>query len=133
MTLEEARAIFANDSFATQAAGIRIDSCGLHTARCAMKITSAHLNAMGKVMGGAIYTLADYTFAVAANSEGLQWVSAQSSVNFLSAAAEGILSAEASCEHEGRNTCLYTIKISDGNNKQIAIVSAVGVRVVGNQ
>jgi acyl-CoA thioesterase len=35
-----------------------------------MKINETHLNAVGVVQGGAIFTLADFAFAVASNSRG---------------------------------------------------------------
>ena len=38
-------------------------------ARATMKIKPYHLNGVGRVQAGAIYTLADYTFAAAASTE----------------------------------------------------------------
>ena len=63
--LEEARQIFAADKYATDASGIVIEEVGENYAKCSMKLTDVHRNAFGGVMGGAIYTLADFTFAVA--------------------------------------------------------------------
>ena len=64
--LEEARAFFAGDRFATENGAV-IDEIGEHYAICSMEITPHHLNAAGRVMGGAVFMLADFAFAVASN------------------------------------------------------------------
>ena len=68
-TLEEARKIFSKDLYATELSGIEIDDIGKDYAKCSMKLTEKHKNAYGGIMGGAIYTLADFAFAVASNYE----------------------------------------------------------------
>ena len=66
-TLEEIEAVFANDRFATEAAGCRVVSGERGRAVCAMELADVHRNAMGNVMGGAIFTLADFALAVCCN------------------------------------------------------------------
>ena len=41
--LEEARAYFANDRYATEATGIVIEEVGEHYARCSLKLDERHL------------------------------------------------------------------------------------------
>ena len=65
--VNEANAVFANDRFATKLCGANIESVTENEVVCSMEITEDHLNAVGTVMGGAIFTLADFTFAVASN------------------------------------------------------------------
>ena len=67
-SLTEIQEAFSHDRFATNQANIRIVSAQPDFAVCEMPITPEHLNARGTVMGGAIFTLADFTAAVAANS-----------------------------------------------------------------
>ena len=55
-TLEEIEAVFANDRFATEAAGCRVVSGERGRAVCSMELADVHRNAMGNVMGGAIFT-----------------------------------------------------------------------------
>lgn len=74
-TLEESRAFFADDRFAMEACGITIDEVTEDGARCSMPLTPLHLNAGGVAQGGAVYTLCDTTFAVAANAGGVMTVS----------------------------------------------------------
>lgn len=66
-TLEEIEAVFANDRFATEAAGCRVVSGEHGRAVCSMELADVHRNAMGNVMGGAIFTLADFALAICCN------------------------------------------------------------------
>ena len=66
-TLEELRARFRSDCFATQALGAEIREAEPGCALCAVRLRPEHMNANHTPMGGAIFTLADFAFAVAAN------------------------------------------------------------------
>ena len=83
--LTTAREIFSHDIYATETTGIVIEEAEPGHAVCSFSIDKRHLNAHNRVMGGAIFTLADFAFAIAANSsilaeqkESLQWVSSSS-------------------------------------------------------
>ena len=65
--LEEARAYFAKDRYASEATGIVIEAVGDHYAKCSLMIDRRHLNALDFLMGGVVYTMADLTFAVSTN------------------------------------------------------------------
>ena len=67
--MDEARKMFAKDRFATEQTGAVIEEVAPNYAKCSMQIMDQHRNAYGGVMGGAIYTLADFAFAVASNFE----------------------------------------------------------------
>ena len=56
-TRDQIEAVFANDRFATQAAGCRVVEGERGRAVCEMELADIHKNAMGNVMGGAIFTL----------------------------------------------------------------------------
>ena len=126
--LERARREFAGDIFATQTTGIVIEAAGRDYARCSMEPGPQHMNAAGVVMGGAIFTLADFTFAVAANSEAMNTVSLTSSITYLSAAKGGRLTAEANCVRSGRTTCHFVVTVTDSGGRVIASVSTTGFR-----
>ena len=64
--LDEVRERFSHDRFAT-VNGAVIEEIAEGYAKCSMQINNDHKNALGAVMGGAIFTLADFAFAVAAN------------------------------------------------------------------
>lgn len=128
-TTVNARKIFAADRYATELTGIEITSVGDHEATCTLTATDAHCNARGMVMGGALYTMADFAAAIAANSDcldddSLHWVSLDASAHYLSPAPAGShLVAISKAMKHGRSTALYqTIIESLDNGKCIAIV-----------
>ncbi len=66
-TLDEIKKRFAEDHFATEAAGAEIIEAEPGRAVCAMPVSPRLLNANKVPMGGALFTLADFAFAVAVN------------------------------------------------------------------
>ncbi len=127
--LEEAREFFGQDLYATEATGIVIDEVGDHYARCSMEITRRHQNAYGGVMGGATFTLADYTFAVASNFRQPQTVSVTSQINFIGMAKGSKLISESHLIKDGRSTCLYEIEIKDDLENKVAFVTISGMKL----
>ena len=84
-TRDQIEAVFANDRFATQAAGCRVVEGERGRAVCEMELADIHKNAMGNVMGGAIFTLADFALAVSCNIGEEPTVSVDSNISFLRA------------------------------------------------
>lgn len=112
--LEEIRERFQNDRFATDAAGIVIDSAEPGKAVCSLHLELRHMNANKVPMGGAIFTLADFACAVAANGYCEKaTVSQNASITFLAPAKGKRLIAEASCLRSGRTTALYAVDVRD--------------------
>ena len=64
-SLEQVQRIFSNDRFATETTGCRVVEAGPGHAVCELDVCERHLNEKGGVMGGAIFTLADFACAVA--------------------------------------------------------------------
>ena len=91
-TLYEVRKFFENDKFATENGAV-IDEIGDYTATCSLKVTDSHRNAMGAVMGGVYFMLADFAFAVAANWKKIGCVSLHSDISFLGPAKNAIISS----------------------------------------
>ena len=81
-TIEEVREIFSKDRFATENYAV-IEEIGEKYAKCSMEIKDRHKNAMGGVMGGAAFTLADFAFAVATNWEVMNTVSISSNIAYI--------------------------------------------------
>lgn len=127
-TLEEVRKIFAGDRFATQNGAV-IEQIGDHSAICSLVITDSHRNAMGAVMGGTYFMLADFAFAVAANWERMGCVSLRSDISFLGAAKGEKLIAKAVCVKDGKNTSCYRVDIMDELGNMTATVTATGYHV----
>ncbi len=128
MNIEAIREQFSKDRFATEN-GAYIDEVGEHYAKCSLKLDSRHQNAMGGVMGGVYFTLADFAFAVAANHEKMSVVSISSTISFLSLCKGEVLTAEAHCVKDGRTTCYYTIDIKDDKGTDVAAVTITGCHI----
>lgn len=112
--LEEIRNRFKNDHFAMETTGIVIDLAEPGKAVCSMVLEERHMNENNVPMGGAVFTLADFACAIAANGYSeRKTVSQNVSITFLSPAKGKRLIAEASCLREGRTTALYTADVKD--------------------
>lgn len=125
--IEEVRDFFTNDKFAT-VNGAYIEEIGDHYAKCSLLINDTHKNAVGGVMGGVHFMLADFAFAVASNWQKMGSVSLNSNITFLSSVKGDKLIAKANCVKEGRNTNCYQIEIDDNLDNKIAIVTISGYR-----
>ena len=127
--IEETRNFFSNDKFATEVTGITIDEVHDGFSRCSLEITEKHLGAHGQIMGGVIFTLADFAFAVATNSENSFTATADSHISYLSSSKGKKLFAECRKVKEGRRLCFYEIMITDDLGAEIAVISTTGMHL----
>lgn len=126
-TMEEIRAMFQADRFATENGAV-IDEVGDHYAKCSLTLQPRHRNAMGAVMGGVSFTLADFAFAVASNWQEIGTVSLQSNIAYLGSVKGQRLLAEAICIKNGRTTSYYRIEVADDLGNLVAVVTTTGYR-----
>lgn len=126
--IEEARAYFAGDKFATEN-GMTLDEIGESSAVCSMTLTGRHKNANGGIMGGAIFTLADFAFAVAVNNVHRPTVAQQVSINYLSAPRGARLIARARQRRDGRTTCVYIVDVTDDTGRDVAQFVGTGYKL----
>ena len=127
-TLDEVRKIFEGDRFATENGAV-IEEIGHRSATCSLVITDSHRNAMGAVMGGTYFMLADFAFAVAANWENMGCVSLRSDISFLGAAKGSTLIAKAVCVKDGKRTACYRVDMTDDLGNLTATVTTTGYYV----
>ena len=127
-TLEKVRKFFEGDRFATENGAV-IEEIGHHSATCSLVITESHRNAMGAVMGGTYFMLADFAFAVAANWEKMGCVSLRSDISFLGAAKGEKLIAKAVCLKDGRTTACYRVDVTDEYGNLAAAVTTTGYQI----
>ena len=118
-TLKEAQEVFRGDRFAT-ANGMQIDELGEDWCVCSMTLTENHRIAYGGVMGGVIFTLADYALAVTANQIHYLSVAQQVSINYLSAPKGQRLTAKSRCVKSGKSTTVINVDVSDETGRQVA-------------
>jgi len=117
----------AEDKFARHA-GIELVDAGPGWAKVSMKIEPFHFNAAKTVHGGAIFTLADFAFAVASNSHGTLAMGINTSVNFVKAVARGVLYAEAVEQSKGPKLASYSVTVTDDIGDVVAIFQGMVYR-----
>jgi acyl-CoA thioesterase len=129
--LEQIRNFFKNDRFA-MGNGIVIDSVAEDCVTCGMELGAEHRNAAGGVQGGAIFTLADFAFAVHCNfamacGENVKLTVGQScSISFLKPTKGRRLTAISTRLSKGRSISVYRIRVEDDLGAVIAEMLANG-------
>ena len=126
--MEEAQAFFTQDRFATEN-GMTLDEIGEDYAVCSVVLTARHRNAYGGVMGGVIFTLADYAFAAASNNIHRVTVAMQVSINYLSAPKGEKLIATAKCIKDGKTSMVVNVDIVDDTGRAVAQFVGTGFKL----
>ena len=126
-TLTEVRKMFEEDRFATENGAV-IEEIGNLYAKCIIQLTQRHKNALGAVMGGVSFMLADFAFAVASNWQNPGVVSLSSNITYLGTAKGRSLIAQAKCIKDGRTISYYRIDVSDELGNIVAAVTTTGYR-----
>lgn len=127
-SLEEAREFFYKDKFAVET-GVTLDELTEDKAICSLEITDIHKNAYGGVMGGVIFTLSDFAFAVLSNQLHQPTVAQQVSINYLSAPKGNKLTAEAYCRKNGRTSSIIIVDVSDDVSRDVAQFVGTGFKL----
>lgn len=127
--LERAKEIFSGDKFATDVTGIEILEVGEHYAKCKLDVDRKHKNAVDMIMGGVIFTLGDFTFAVASNMGELTTITQTAQVNYLASSKGSEIFAEAHCIKDGRKTCYYEVDVKDDTDKLLAKIGINGFKI----
>lgn len=119
MDTEKARKLFARDRFAALA-GVEIVESGKGYCKARLVIEDKHLNAANVIQGGAIFTLADLAFAVAANSHGQLALAININISFLSARSSGAIYATATEVSEPKRIGAYDVLVTDEQGEILA-------------
>ena len=127
-SIEEAREFFKNDKFATNM-GIQIDELNEDSCQCSLKLNDGHKNAVGGVMGGVMFTLADFSFAVLSNHLHHPTVAQQVSVNYLSTPKGDKLIANAICKKNGRSSSIINVDVMDENGRDVVQFIGTGFKL----
>ena len=122
--IDAVRAYFKEDRYATLS-GCEITDITEDTVTIELKIRPELLNANHVVMGGAIYTLADFAAAVASNIDGVGSVGVESSIRFYAASKGSKLIAVCETDRKGQRLGHYTVTVTDDLGKKIAGVTLV--------
>lgn len=125
--MEKITKFFSRDRFASLC-GIKIVKAEPGYAVVEMDIEEKHLNATDIIQGGAIFTMADFAFAVASNAEGQVTLSVNANITYYKTATGQKITAEAREVSEGSRITGYNVDVLDENQELIARINMVGYR-----
>jgi acyl-CoA thioesterase len=111
--------LIANDRFAKYN-GIELMEVAEGSASARMVIGPNHLNGVGIVQGGAIYTLADLALAAASNSHGVTAVGLTGNIAYFKAEKSGTLYAAAREVSLRRSVATYRVDVTNRDNELVA-------------
>jgi acyl-CoA thioesterase len=127
-SIEEAREFFKGDKFATNL-GVSLEKLDEDSCECSLELNDGHKNAVGGVMGGVMFTLADFAFAVLSNNLHSPTVAQQVSVNYLSAPKGNRLIARAVCKKNGRSSSIINVDVRDDTGRDIVQFIGTGFKL----
>jgi acyl-CoA thioesterase len=125
--MDDLERLIERDSFARHL-GVEILDCTGGHAKARMEIKPYHLNSLGSVHGGAIFSLADAALAVASNSHGTRAVAINVSISFFRAVTNGALIAEAREVAINSKLATYLVDIEQEGGNLIAQVQGTVYR-----
>ena len=115
---------FARDAFANDC-GIELVEASNGTATAVVRIEDRHLNGIGLVHGGLLYTLADLAFAAAAHTRGMVSVSVSSTITYIKSARGRTLRAQAREISRNRRLAAYAVDLIDETGGVIAALQGL--------
>ncbi len=127
-SIDEVRRTFAYDRFATEACKCQVLEASRGHAVTYFDIEPVHLNAQNHVMGGAIFTLADFALAIACNLGEAPSVSVSNNIEFMSTAHGKRLIATCDANKSGRSLGFYTTQVRDELGTLVAQMTATCFR-----
>lgn len=127
-SIEEVRAFFGRDRFASEACGCEVLEASHGHAACAFTIGAQHMNAQDHVMGGAIFTLADFALAIACNMGENPTVAISNTIEYYAQPKGSRLIATADADKSGRSVGFYTVDVADELGTRVARMTATCFR-----
>ena len=134
MNISRIEEFAAKDQFA-KTTGALIESISETEVVCTLDVQDRHINAGGTVQGGAVFTLADFAFALACNADDLSAgnpaisISQSSSIIFFRPAQGERLTARTACLQKGRKISVYRITVTDNSGLSVAEMTGTAYRV----
>lgn len=125
--MEKMKEFFKRDTFCRHC-GIELIEVSRGCAKAKMNVTPNHLNGVGTVQGGAIFTLADFAFAAASNSHGTVAVAINVNISFVKAVSQGTLFAEAKETSINPKLATYDVRVTDNSENLIALFQGMVYR-----
>ena len=128
MNTDDIKAFFSAHDQLAKHLGIELIEVTEGGAVAEMEIRPFHLNGVGTVHGGTLFSLADFVFAAASNSHGRVSVAINVSISFVKAATTGRLRAEGRETSLGPKISTYDIVVTDHAGDQVALFQGMAYR-----
>lgn len=113
------------DRFICELIGIQLTEARPGYAKASLELRPDHLNGVGIVQGGVLYSIADYAFAAAANyAEPV--VGIETTVSFLKSVRTGTITAEAVEVARSRRFANCRVEVTDEKGRLLAVFSGRG-------
>jgi len=126
--MQELKLFFSTQDLFAKHVGIELIEVEPGYAKTKMDIAPHHFNGAKTVHGGAIFTLADFAFAVASNSHGNMAMGINTSISFVKAVTGKTLYAEAREQSLNPKLATYTVHITNDDNEMVAIFQGMVYR-----
>ena len=110
--LDSIRHHFENDRFAA-ANGMRLLELRPGFAKTCLTVDERHMNNVGVVHGGAIFTLAAFAFGAASRTAGHSTVGVSTNISFLKPTRSGTLYADATEVSRSRKLSVCTARVTN--------------------
>lgn len=123
----DVRSFFQGDVFAKKA-GVELLEAKSGYAKARMLITPDHLNGGHVCQGGALFTLADFAFAVAVNSHAKLTLSVSATVHFFRSESSGYIYAEAQETYDHSRIAGCEVRLTNESGELVATFTSVGYR-----
>jgi acyl-CoA thioesterase len=121
MNIVEIKERFKADKYAVGLTGIEIVDVKENYVKTKLTVEDRHMNALGTMQGGALFTLADFTFAVAINAgQKDAAVAIECQISFLKPVSDGLLYAESTIISRSRSLVSCEIMITNGEGAIVA-------------
>lgn len=109
------------DRFAFDTVGIEILDITPKSVRTRLSVEERHLNGVGIAQGGALFTLADFTFAIASNIGEFDIVGIEANISYMKPARVGdVLVAESREIHRSKSLAGFEVMVTNQENAPIA-------------
>ncbi len=118
--LQALRPQFENDRFAASS-GVKLVELRPGFAKTALKIEDRHLNNVGTVQGGAIFTLADVAFGAASKTGGMVGGALNRDLTYRPATRSGTLYAEATEVSRSKRLSTCTVRVTNDAGELVAL------------
>ena len=112
---------FKADRYATEVSGIELVEVRENYAKAKLVVEPKHMNALGIVQGGALFTLADFAFAVAINAEQENSaVAVECHISFLKPVTKGTIYAESLLVSKSKSLTAHDVTITNESGDIVA-------------